>query len=114
MNKWESIAEMAKGEKTENKFIAGYFFIDKNGIFKNSNTFDTWNINNLPLDGWKIYEEKPELKKDPLLGKQLVQKSDTKLKYIITGKIKGGYVIDNTNYDKDSIKDLFYIEGEDF
>ena len=77
MNKWQAIAEMAKGKKVffprhEKDY---YFYINNKDSIVGADNIEH-DFNYKCLDGWEIYEEKPELKKDPYLGKIVIQKSN--------------------------------------
>jgi hypothetical protein len=117
MNKWEAIAEMAKGNKVTDNNGRAWFAIDnwqQRIICSDGHLYTDDELNS---EGWEIYEEKPELKKDPYIGKQVIQKSNTEIKHIITGKdIDGDYYVNTTLLDGgiENIKELYYIEGEDF
>jgi hypothetical protein len=62
---------------------------------------------------WELYEEKPEIKPDPYVGKKTIMKKSNS-QSIITIDCSL-YRTGRANYDSiEHLKEFWYIEGEDF
>jgi len=81
---------------------------------------EKWYDSKKPIWNWvdydyRIKEEKPVLKKDPYIGKCVIDKKNGKEQYIITEVDHcGRYNVNDYLYYKEDIKINYYIEGEDF
>ena len=63
---------------------------------------------------WKEPEEKKELRADPLLRKIIIDKANTHIQHVIRSCDNLTYSYSNSHVVKSRLRELFYVQGEDF
>jgi hypothetical protein len=119
MKTWEAVKALKEG-----KVITDGYYVITGGLTpiilsKNGDNLGRYDMNKFLEGDWKLYEEKPEIKKDPYVGKIAIEKLNNDVQGIITrnGSQYIVFIDHVTHYRCSSIETLllnYYIEGEDF
>ena len=108
------IRAMLDGKELKTNQGNYYYNVDSEGFYNYHD--DPVDVNDRDFNGYEIVDPKPELKVNPLIGKVVIRKS-TGVQYLIVAYLPAvdTYRLEgNGACTISELKEMYYIQGEDF